>query len=105
MVASLKAEKDFVGTHRMYVMYGSHYLNIESLVARHPNTDCMAREIVDLLLTTNDHGNRSIRSNNYIFQSNDDIFDSLTENTRSFLHGTFSKIGQLNKSRSLINRD
>ena len=94
MVASLKAEKDFDGTHQMYVMYGSHYLNIESLVVRHPSTDFMAREIVDLLLTINDHR----------IQSNDDIFDSLTENTRSYLHNTFSKTGRnnLNWSSSLI---
>ena len=93
MVDSLMAQ-NAVGTHRQYIMHGSHYLNLEWLVAGHPNTDILAREIVDVLLTINAGAHR--------IQNNNDLFDSLTKITRDYLQNTFSK-NRLNKSRSLIN--
>ena len=74
MVASMNAQ-NAVGAYKTFIMYGSHYLNLESNI-RHPNTDCMAREIVDVLFanamsnqtTISKEFNDKYRKTYFIFQ-------------------------------------
>ena len=92
MVASLKAEN---GTffHQFksdqFSMLGTVGIHLNSFVDGYPSTDCIAREIVDVLV-----GDHKIRSN-------DVVFDCLPSRSRSYLFASFSKNFQ-KKSTSLI---
>ena len=74
---------DYLNTHQN-IIFRSNCITLEHLVEGHPNTDCMAREIVDVLFA-------NAMSNQTTIQSNDEILDSLSEITKNYLLRTFSK--------------
>ena len=74
---------EYLNVHQN-IMIRSNCLTLESLFEGYPNTDLMAREIVNVLYA-------NVLSNQTMNRSNDEILDSLSEITRTYLLRTFSK--------------